>query len=257
MKTLKDKNIWIIGASTGIGAALAQKLSDGGATVILSARSTEDLEKTAKNLKGESLIKDFDVTNLNEFKNIALDLKKNLIRIDSVILLAGIYNPELLQNMDIKKAHAITNVNLNGALNCIHVMLPILKEQGYGQLCLTGSVAGYRGLPKGQPYSATKAAIANLTESLRIEEPELDIRLISPGFVKTPMTDKNDFEMPMVIEPKEAAEAISKGILSNSFEIHFPKKFTFIMKFIRIIPTALYFMIGKKMMDEITKKQDT
>lgn len=257
MKTLKDKNIWIIGASTGIGAALAKHLSDQGAIVTLSARSKSALEETAKTLKEKNYIRAFDVTNLEEFTSTAQSLKTEIKRIDSVILLAGIYDPQLLKDMDIQKAHAITNVNLNGALNCIHVMLPILKEQGHGQLCLTGSVAGYRGLPKGQPYSATKAAIANLTESLRIEEPELDIRLISPGFVKTPMTDKNDFEMPMVIEPKEAAEAIAKGILSNAFEIHFPKKFTFIMKFICIIPTALYFIIGKKMMDEITKKQDT
>jgi short-subunit dehydrogenase len=257
MKTFKDKNIWIIGASTGIGAALARELSDEGATIAISARSQKDLEETAKTLKGRHYIAPFDVTDLNDFKKTAENLRQKLIRIDSVVLLAGIYDPKLLKDMDIEKAHAITNVNFNGALNCINVILPLLKYQGYGQLCLTGSVAGYRGLPKGQPYSATKAAITNLVESLRIEEPEVDVRLISPGFVKTPMTDKNDFEMPMVIEPEEAAQSIAKGMLSNSFEIHIPKKFTYIMKFIRIIPNALYFTIGKKMMDEITKKQDT
>lgn len=256
MKTLKDKNIWIIGASSGIGEALARTLSKDCANVVISARSEDKLKELAEEIGERAIPKVLDVTDLNSFEEIADELHEELRRIDSVILLAGIYDPKLLAEMDIKKAHAIVDVNLKGAFNTIHVILPLLKKQGYGQLALTGSVAGYRGLPKGQPYSATKAAIANLAESLKIEEPDLDIRLISPGFVETPMTDKNDFEMPMVIKSEQAAESIKKGILSNSFEIHFPKKFTFIMKFLRILPHFLYLMIGKKMMDEITKKQD-
>ena len=133
-------------------------------------------------------------------------------------------------------------------------MIPLLKKQNGGQLAFTGSVAGYKGLPKGQPYSATKAAIMNFTESLYVEEPGIDVRLISPGFVETPMTDMNDFEMPMVIKPDEAAKALAEGLLSNSYEIHFPKKFTFIMKFLRLLPHWLYFKITKKMMKEIENR---
>ena len=119
--------------------------------------------------------------------------------------------------------------------------LPILRSQGYGQLVLCGSVAGYRGLPNGQPYSATKAALINLAESLRAEERVLDIKVINPGFVRTALTDKNTFKMPMRIEPEEAARIIAEKLQTNCFEIHFPKRFTFFAKLIALLPAWLYF----------------
>ncbi len=254
MNTYQNKNIWIIGASTGIGKALAQTLANQGAHVIISARNKEALQDAAKEIKGTPLVKAFDVTDLDAFTKTANDIQTEVTHIDSCILLAGMYDPKLIQDMDIQTAHKIIDVNLKGALNFLYIMLPILNNQNGGQLALTGSVAGYRGLPKGQPYSATKAAIMNLAESLRVEQPNLDIRLISPGFVETPMTDKNDFEMPMVIKPDQAADHIAKGLLSNAYEVHFPKKFTYIMKLIRIIPTGLFFVLSRKMMAQINER---
>jgi short-subunit dehydrogenase len=132
---------------------------------------------------------------------------------------------------------------LNGAFNAVHAVLPILKSQAHGQFVLCGSVAGYCGLPNGQPYSATKAGVINLAESLRAEEGHLDIKVINPGFVRTPLTDKNNFKMPMMIEPEEAAKIIVKGLQSKKFEIHFPKRFTFLMKILSVLPDFLYFKI--------------
>ncbi len=254
MESLKKKNIWIIGASSGIGAALAKKLSQNGATVILSARSEEKLEELSQEIEGKSYVFPLDITNHDELCKITKKIKHDHGHIDSAVLLAGMYEPSLVSKIKIEDARKIVDVNIMGAFNFINCILPILKYQKYGQIILTGSVAGYRGLPKGQPYSSTKAAIANLAESLRTEESEIDIRLLSPGFVETPMTEKNDFEMPMVISPEEAADSIYKGMIANDFEIHFPKKFTFIMKFIHIMPNWLYIILGRKMKEAIDKK---
>ena len=125
----------------------------------------------------------------------------------SVIFMAAVYSPVSLSEMDIEEAKKIIDINLNGALNTIYAVLPILEKQGDGQLVLCGSVAGYRGLPNGQPYSATKAAIINIAESWKAEHPELDVKVINPGFVKTPLTDKNKFKMPMMIEPENGGRA--------------------------------------------------
>jgi short-subunit dehydrogenase len=155
--------------------------------------------------------------------------------------MAAIYDPAPLNQLDIKSAHQMVDINLNGAFNTVHAVLPVLKAQGHGQFALCGSVAGYRGLPNGQPYSATKAAVINLAESLRAEEHNLDIKVINPGFVRTPLTDKNDFKMPMIIEPEEAAKIIARELQTNCFEIHFPKRFTYIVKLLRILPSRQFF----------------
>jgi len=130
----------------------------------------------------------------------------------------------------------------------IGAILPFFESQGHGQICLCASVAGYIGLPNSQPYASTKAALINLAESLHVEyEPKnIDIKVINPGFVQTPMTDRNQFEMPMMITAQEAATAIAKGITSQGFEVHFPKKFTLIMKLLRLLPYWLSFKITKK-----------
>ena len=143
--------------------------------------------------------------------------------------------------MDINAAMDMVDINFKGALNVVHAALPVLKKRVHGQLALCGSVAGYRGLPYSQPYGATKAALISLAESLKVENEELDIKVINPGFVRTPMTDKNDFKMPMIIEPEEAAKIIAKELQTSRFEIHFPKRFTFLVKLLALLPSFLYF----------------
>lgn len=246
MDRFNGKHIWIIGASSGIGYALAKELSKRGASLILSARSADKLETLKTELAGNHHVCPVDISELESLQNALNFIQGNYGHIDSIINLAALYEPASIKDMNLDKTRLLLDVNIMGAFNLIHAALPILKSQNQGQLVLCGSVAGYRGLPNGQPYSATKAAIINLAESLKIENPDLDIKLINPGFVRTPLTDKNDFEMPMMIEPEEAVNAIADGLLKNNFEIHFPKKFTFLMKLLKLLPNTLYFKIAGK-----------
>lgn len=245
---MKNKHVWIIGASTGIGEALAKELHNQGATLVLSARSEDKLKNLNKQLGDKHQVIAVDAGDAKSLKDTAKKIKQ----IDSVVFLAAIYSPHSSKPKDIEFVHDMIKVNLGGAFNTVYAVLDIFEKQGYGHIALCGSVAGFRGLPYGQPYCATKAAIINYAESLKIElEPKnIKVQVINPGFVKSPLTDKNDFEMPMIMETDAAAKALAKGLSSNIFEINFPKKFTFIMKILRILPTFLYFKIARVIRDK-------
>lgn len=244
----QDKVIWIIGASSGIGEALARELASRGAVLALSARRKDTLEKLKDSLRADQhKIFALDVSDADVVTRTAGAIRAALGRIDSVIFLAASYTPMKLENLDLAVTRQMIDVNLAGAFHVVHAVLPILKDQSAGQIALCGSVAGYIGLPGGQPYSATKAAIINLAESLRAELPKkIDIKLISPGFVRTELTDKNDFYMPMIIEPEKAAKAIADGLLQTRFEVHFPKRFTYLLKLLCLLPYHLALKITKK-----------
>ncbi|PZO82322.1 MAG: short-chain dehydrogenase [Micavibrio aeruginosavorus] len=241
MKDYAGKTIWIIGASSGIGRALAMELDSRGANLILSARNEQALNTLSASLKNENSVVPFDAADKNSFAGAFSNLRK----IDSVVYLAAAYTPGKIEDIKPDDVAAAISINLEAPYTLLRHLIPLYKKQGRGQIALCGSVAGYVGLPGGQPYSATKAGIINLAQSLRSEmaDENIDVRLISPGFVRTGLTDKNDFSMPMIIEPEEAAKAIADGLSGNNFEIHFPKKFTFIMKIISMLPYCLYFLI--------------
>ena len=243
MISYAGKNIWVIGASTGIGKALAKELSDKGATLALSARSEDKLSELNQELGGMHHVVPFDVSDLAACKNATQKVEDAFPNIDSVVFLAAIYSPTKVEDINIEDAHKMVDVNFKGALNVVHLTLPIFEKQKHGQIVLCASVAAYRGLPGGQPYSATKAAVLNLAESLRAEKQHegFDVKVINPGFVRTPLTDKNDFKMPMIIEPEDAASVIAKEMQSKRFEIHFPKRFTYIVKLLSILPAWLFF----------------
>ncbi len=162
--------------------------------------------------------------------------------------MAAIYSAHDGKPKSLAFVHDMLRVNLGGGFNMVDVLLPHYKNCRGGQIVLCASVAGYRGLPTGQPYCATKAGLISLGESLKIElaPDNIDVKIICPGFVKTPLTDKNDFPMPMMISADQAARAIAKGMRSRAFEIHFPKRFTLIMKLIRHLPYGLYFWLMRK-----------
>lgn len=247
MKTVSGKTIWIIGASSGIGRALAQELDRRGATLILSARRADALTALGAELEGDHILLPLDVADIEQVEQAAQTISAQINRIDSIVHLAAVYDPVRIDSMDIAKVRDLVNVNVMGTFHVLHAVLPILIKQGFGQLALCGSVAGFRGLPNGQPYSATKAAVINIAETLKLEHPTLDIKVINPGFVRTPLTDKNDFTMPMIIEPSDAATAIADGLVKSSFEIHFPKRFTLFIKLLRILPNASYFQLAKRL----------
>ena len=243
--TYHDKTIWIIGASSGIGEALARELSSQGGKLVLTARREDKLDALNKELGERHQVLPADAGDAVGLLNAAKSIKA----LDSVVFMAAIYKPHTKEPKDLEFVHSALAVNLGGAFNTVHAVLPFFEKQGRGQIVLCGSVAGYRGLPYGQPYCATKAAIINYAESLKVEleDKNIDVKVISPGFVRTPLTDKNDFEMPMMIETDEAAKALAKGMLSRVFEIHFPKKFTYIMKVIDILPRWIYFPLSRLM----------
>ena len=161
------------------------------------------------------------------------------------------------QALSPKENAKIINVNLTGTFHLVSAIMPVFKKNGGGQLALCASVAGYSGLPAGQPYCATKAGMINLAESLRAEHDGtgVDIKLICPGFVKTDLTDGNDFPMPMIIEAADAGRYIADGLAKKRFEIHFPKRFTLILKLLRILPYCLYIPIAKRITPKDKKKR--
>ena len=244
LEDVKGKYIWIVGASTGIGAQLAKELSARGAIVAISARSADKLKVLKQELGGEGHIDvPVDVSDEKALQKAQQTILKSFPHIDSTLFMAVSYKPHENIIRPLEDIRRMLDVNLGGAFNLIDAIIPQFKDQGFGQLILCASVAGYRGLPTGQPYCASKAALINLGESLKIdlEDQNIDVKIICPGFVKTPLTDKNDFKMPMIIQPEKAAKEIVKGMCSRRFEIHFPKNFTYIMKLVHILPHWLYF----------------
>ena len=246
--TYKNEIIWIIGASSGIGYALSVELAAQGATIALSARRKEELEKLKERIGERHMIYPLDVADTDLTLRTAKAIHAANGRIDRVIFMSATYTPMQLDALDMLVTRHMVDVNIMGAFNVVHAVLPLLKEQKSGQIALCGSVAGYTGLSGGQPYSATKAAVMNIAESLYAECPShIDIKLINPGFVRTPLTDKNNFSMPMIITPEAAAKAIAGGLLSKRFEINFPKKFTIMLKLLRLMPYTLKLLITRRM----------
>lgn len=234
MGAFTAKRIWIIGASDGIGAALARAFAAEGARLILSARNAAALRALVQDIGGEAV--PLDLARRETLAAAVAAMPPGTL--DAVICTAALYDPARVADLDPARAEDLVRVNLLGTLDVARMTPPLIRDGG--QLVLFGSVAGYIGLPGGQVYSATKAAVNNLAETLRIElAPRLDVRLVCPGFVRSRLTAKNDFPMPAMIEPEEAAAAVLAGLRGRAFEIHFPKRFTYAMKLLRALPYAI------------------
>ncbi len=242
-----NKTVWLIGASSGIGHELACQLSDLGADLILSSRREKPLQDLVSRLGTQHTVLCFDVCFDTAVEEAFEQIKHR--HIDSIIFLAGAYEPGHIADMSYDTQFDIINTNLNGAINVSRHSIALFHQQGKGQIAIYGSVAGYRGLEMGQPYSASKAALINFAESLYLEQTkhQIDVKLINSGFVDTPLTQKNQFKMPMMISTESAARSIIKGLGRAAFEIHFPKKFTFLMKLLRLLPNRMYFWLAGKM----------
>lgn len=230
------KTIWIIGASAGIGAALAQALAAQGAKLILSARDRAILQDVAQDFDS-ARIEPVDLAQAGDLERVCERLR-DITPLDAVICTAALYEPSRIADLDPDKAEAMVRVNILGTLEVARLCPPLLRDGG--QLVLFGSVAGYVGLKGGQPYSATKAAVINIAESLAAElAPRVDVRLVCPGFVTTRLTAKNSFTMPAIATPTDAAKAVLLGMSRSSFEIHFPRRFTYMVKLLRALPYGL------------------
>ncbi|BBP00899.1 SDR family NAD(P)-dependent oxidoreductase [Sulfuriferula nivalis] len=233
-----DKVVWITGASSGIGAALAQQFISLGARVIVSSRHLDTMP--------HAYVIACDTTNVDSLNHAAAEIRRIYGQLDLIIANAGNHTPMHADSIDMAAATALINTNFTGTVNTVATALPILKIGG--GIAVVASVAGYRGLPTGLIYGATKAALINFTETLYLDlvPKGYSVYLINPGFVKTPLTDKNAFAMPALITADAAASAIITGMEHGDFEIHFPKKFTRIMKLLRYLPYRVYFWLIHK-----------
>ena len=243
------KNIWITGASSGIGRALALKFAKEGWQVAASARRDNLLNELSglnKNISSFPL----DITDKDKCEETFEIIKKKYQDIDICFFCTGTWDHKKEKNIDISQIEKTMNVNFFGTLNCIKVVEQYFKERKSGHISIVSSIAGYRGLPNSTGYGASKAALNNLAESLYFDFDRHNVRvsLVSPGFIKTPMTDKNEFKMPFLKTPEFAAEKIYNGLVNgSSFEIDFPKELTLILKLLKILPNRLYLYIIKKL----------
>ena len=246
---MNDKTIWITGGSTGIGRALALKFANNGWNVAVSARRENllrELEKSNQNIFPYPL----DVTNKDNCRDVFQNINAKFKNIDISFFSTGTWDPKKEKDIDVEQIENVMKVNFFGTLNCIKSVEEYYRKRGSGHISIVSSIAGYRGLPNSTGYGPSKSALNNLAESLYFDFKRYGVRvsLISPGFIKTPMTDKNDFKMPFLKTVDYAAEKIFKGLTkTNEFEIHFPKQLTLILKFLKILPTSWYLSLVSRL----------
>ena len=249
----EKKVIWITGASSGIGKALAIKFAENNWLVAASARR-ESLLNELKQINQNIHPFPLDVTEIDKCKLIAKKIIDQLGGIDICVFGTGMHDPKSEKRFNLDKIRQIMEVNYFGTMNSINSIYEYFSDKKNGQISIISSVAGYRGLPAAGAYCASKPALTSFAESLNFDMQMKNVRvsLISPGFIKTPMTDQNDFPMPMIKSPEFAAEQIYTGLIEKKgFEIHFPKIFTYMMKFLRILPSGIYFRFLEKGMKKI------
>jgi len=240
VSSFKGRRVWIVGASTGIGAATAELLLAQGATVAVSARSAEALESA---FGARAVVLPLDVTDAEATRIAAEKLLGAWGGIDLVLAVAGTYKAMRAWEIDLPEVRRIIDINLTGVLNLFAAVQPALVKQGAGGFGIVASVAGYGGLPNSLAYGATKAACINLAETLYLDlhKRGIAVYLITPGFVATPLTASNAFPMPFLISAEKAASAIVAGLARGDFEIHFPRAFSRLLKTINLLPYRLYF----------------
>ncbi len=249
MSGFAGKKIWLVGASEGIGAAVALLLAKEGAMLALSARNEAKLAEVAKGLPGAGHITQaVDVTDEASVRAAWAAIEVQWGGVDVVMYNAGTYTPLSAKAFDLKKTEAMVDVNFLGALRVLDCILPGFVARKSGQVVLVASVAAYRGLPKAIGYGASKAALFHLAENMAIDlsDTGIKVQVVCPGFVKTRLTDINEFPMPFIITADVAAERIVAGMHSSRFEIHFPKRFSLILKTLRLLPHKAYFAIANR-----------
>ncbi len=242
-----QKVAWITGGGSGIGKALALALNQQGWQVVISGRTEQKLQAVAE--QGNSIAYwILDVTDKVRHQQVFEEICEHYGIPSLIILSAGDYTPMPLSEFDIDLIYKLNQVNYLGVMNGLASVLPTLQSQQSGQILLMSSVAGYRGLPDAGPYGATKAALINFAESLHtpLKQQGVLLRIVNPGFVTTPLTAQNNFKMPAEITAEEAASRIMASLDSSSFEITFPKRFTYFLKLLRCLPYWLYFLLINK-----------
>ena len=245
---MNKKTIWITGGSTGIGKALAIKFSNKGWNVAISARRVELLDELSNQHENITAFP-LDVTNKIKCNEVFDQIINKYTNLDICFFSTGTWNPKKEKDIDVEQIEEVFKVNFFGTVNSIKAVEQFFKNQKSGIITIVSSIAGYRGLPNSTGYGPSKSALNNLAESLYFDFKRFNVRvcLVSPGFIKTPMTDKNDFKMPFLKTPEYAANKIYDGLINkDNFEIHFPKVLTVMLKILSFLPSKIYFsLVGK------------
>ena len=243
------KVIWITGASSGIGKALALKFANENWSVAISARREnilKEISESHENIKSFPL----DVTDQAKCKEVFEQVKSHYGDVDICFFSTGTWNPKKEKDIDVEQIENVFKVNFFGTVNSIKAVEEYFKNKNSGIITIVSSIAGYRGLPNSTGYGPSKSALNNLAESLYFDFGRHNVRvcLVSPGFIKTPMTDKNDFKMPFLKTSEFAADKIYDGLINkNNLEIHFPKELTLTLKLFGLLPSKIYFYLVKKL----------
>lgn len=239
MRDFGGKRYWLIGASEGLGLALAHKLSAAGADLILSARSEVSLTTAAASLPGPVSILPLDVGSTESVTAAAAQLPD----LDGMVFLAGVYWPMRAQDWDAKAAEAMANINFTGAIRAVGAALPAMVARDKGHIVITGSLSGFRGLPGAIGYAASKAGTMVLAESLYadLRNSGVTVQLANPGFIRTRLTAKNDFTMPFIMDPEAAAAIMFRHMQGGGFKISFPTVFSWLFRGGNFLPDWLYY----------------
>ncbi|SHI80704.1 SDR family NAD(P)-dependent oxidoreductase [Wenxinia saemankumensis] len=238
MREWNGKTYWIVGASEGLGEALAHQLSRAGASVILSARSEERLSAISAALPGQSRILPLDVTD----EDAVIRAVDDAGGIDGMVYLAGTYWPMKATDWNVAHGLQMIDTNLGGAMRVLGHLVPRMLERGKGHIVLTGSLSGYRGLPGTVGYGASKAGLMHLAEAIDMDlrDTPLEVQLVNPGFVRSRLTEQNDFRMPFIMEPEDAAREIFEHMGGEGFSRNFPLAFSWLFRVSRIFPRWLH-----------------
>ena len=241
---------WLVGASSGIGLACAKALHAAGAQVIVSARDLGTLSEWAATCKSQGLpveLLSLDVTDALQVKYVARQVAAGG-KLDFLLYCAGHYRAQRATEFDLTDMLRHQDVNYNGLLRVLDAVLPMFLQQGFGHISVVSSVAGWRGLPNGLAYGPTKAAVTHVAETLYmdLQDKGIGVSVVNPGFVATPLTAQNNFQMPALLSPEQAAQAMLAGWSEGLFDIHFPKRFTGWLKLMRLLPYRAYFSLVRR-----------
>ncbi|MBP0484391.1 SDR family NAD(P)-dependent oxidoreductase [Sagittula salina] len=241
MRDWSAKRYWLVGASEGLGAALAREMSAAGAELYLSARSEDRLGALADSLPGKAHVLPVDITDAGALERVA----ETIGDFDGVVQLAAVYWPFGAQEWDAEHANLMADVNLGGAMRLMGVVVPRFVARGRGHIVMTGSLSGYRGLPGAAAYVATKSGVMALAESLHadLRGTGVEVQLINPGFIETRLTEKNDFHMPFKMQPDEAAQVYFGHMTRGGFQKAFPRLFSWVFRGSQFLPDWLYYRI--------------
>ncbi|MBD3679494.1 MAG: SDR family NAD(P)-dependent oxidoreductase [Rhodobacteraceae bacterium] len=241
MRDWTGKRYWLIGASEGLGRALAEEMSRAGAELILSARSGERLQALADSLPGKAEVVTIDVGDRASVEAAA----KAAGEIDGMVFLAGVYWPMPSQQVDAAQLEQMCDINFTGAARCLGAVLPKMVARERGHIVLTGSLSGFRGLPGAVGYGASKAGVMSLAETLYadLRKTGVDVQLVNPGFIRTRLTDKNEFSMPFIMDPEPAAKIFFDHMNTRRFARNFPRAFSLVFRLSQFLPDWAYYRL--------------